>query len=77
MTEVTRLQGKTMFGTYVVSVFVENEKLDRIEIAGRPHNSVTELCNSLSKTHTRLCADTIMAIKLTMAKHCEYYGEKA
>lgn len=76
MTEVTRLQGKTLFGTYVVSIFVTNERLDKIEVAGTPHRSVSDLCKTLGKTKTRLCDDSIKAIKLTMAKHCEYYGEK-
>lgn len=75
MTDVTRLQGKTHFGSYVVSVFVENEKLSKIEINGKPHKDVTDLCETLSRTHTNLTADSIKAIKLTMAKHCEYYGE--
>lgn len=75
MTDVTRLQGKTHFGSYVVSIFVESEKLSKIEINGKPHKDVTDLCETLSRTHTNLTADSIKAIKLTMAKHCEYYGE--
>lgn len=75
MTEVTRLQGRTHFGTYVVSVFVENDKLDKIEVMGKPHKSVAEICNMIGKTHTKLCNESIKAIKLTMAKHSEYYGE--
>ena len=75
MTTVTRLQGKTHFGSYVVSIFVESEKLSKIEISGKPHKNVTELCETRARTHTTLTADSIKAIKLTMAKHCEYYGE--
>ena len=75
MTEVTRLQGKTLFGTYVVSVLVEDKKISRIYVNCRPHKSVSELCTTLSRSHTRLCADSIKAIKITMAKHMEYKGE--
>ena len=75
MTEVTRLQGKSILGgTYVVSVFVENEKILKIDVSGKPHKSVTELCTMLERSHTRLYADSIKAIKITMAKHLEYQG---
>ena len=74
MNEVTRLKGKTFCGSYVVSVFVSCEKIDRIEISGEPHKSVTELCETLAKSHTRLYADSIKAIKFTMARHNEYQG---
>lgn len=75
MKEVTRLQGKTMLGTYVVSVFVEGGKIDRIETNGHiPHDDVIDLCGYLSKIHAKLVYDSIKAIKLTMAKHGEYRG---
>ena len=77
MTEITRLKGKTSFGTYVVSVFVSYERIDRIEINGKPHKSVTELCETLARAHTSLCSDSIKAIKFTMAKHNEYQGAAA
>lgn len=77
MTEITRLKGKTSFGTYVVSVFVRFERIDRIEINGKPHKSVTELCETLARAHTSLCSDSIKAIKFTMAKHNEYQGVTA
>lgn len=73
---VTRLKGKTCFSTYVVSVFEKEEKIDRIEINGKSHPSVTEICLSLGNSHTRLIEDSIKAIKLTMAKHNEYRGFK-
>ena len=76
MTQVTRLQGKTHFGTYIVSVFVEEEKISRIDVNGKPHKSVSELCTMLSHSHTKLYADSIKAIKITMAKHMEYQGER-
>lgn len=71
---VTRLKGATSFGTYVVAVFAQNDRIDRIEINGKSHPSVAEICESLSKSHTTLVADTIKAIKITMAKHNEYRG---
>lgn len=77
MTEITRLKGKTSFGTYVVSVHVTEQKIDKIEINGKPHKSVTELCETLARAHTSLCSDSIKAIKFTMAKHNEYQGVSA
>ena len=78
MTEVTRLQGKTMLGTYVVSVFVNGGKIERIETNGRtPDKNVTDICQYFAKSHTRLVGDSIKAIKLTMAKHGEYRGVAA
>lgn len=78
MTEVTRLQGKTMLGTYVVSVFVDGGKIDKIETSGtNPHKDVSEICKFFKTRHTSLVNDTIKAIKLTMAKHGEYRGEAA
>jgi len=75
MTEVTRLQGKTMLGTYVVTVFVESGKIDRIEMNGRtPHKDVLEICGYFERNHAKLVHDSIKAIKLTMAKHGEYRG---
>lgn len=74
MTEITRLKGKTSLGTYVVSVHVTEQKIDKIEINGKPHKSVTELCETLARAHTSLCSDSIKAIKFTMAKHNEYQG---
>jgi len=75
MTEVTRLQGKTMLGTYVVSVFVEGGKIDHIETNGRtPHKDVLEICGYFERNHAKLVHDSIKAIKLTMAKHGEYRG---
>lgn len=71
---VTRLQGKTSFSTYVISVFVDGEKLSKIEISGHPHKSVTEVCSMFENTHTKLYGDVIKAIKLAMAKHNEYRG---
>lgn len=74
---VTRLKGKTNCGTYVVTVYVPDDlRIDRIEINGKPHPSVTEICNTIGKAHTTLVADSIKAIKLTMAKHNEYRGYK-
>lgn len=73
---VTRLKGATSFGTYVVSVFAKNDRIDSIEINGKPHPGVTEICESLGKSHTTLVNDSIKAIKLTMAKHNEYRGFK-
>ncbi len=78
MTEVTRLQGKTMLGTYVVSVFVNGGKIERIETNGRnPHGDVLNICGYLAKIHAKLVHDSIKAIKLTMAKHGEYRGVAA
>ena len=75
MTQVTRLQGKTMLGTYVVSVFVESGKIDHIETSGRtPHDDVIDICGSFTKIHAKLVYDSIKAIKLVMAKHGEYRG---
>lgn len=71
---VTRLKGKTCFSTYVISVYVENEKVHKIDISGKPHPSVTDICNCLANARTSRCDDTIKAIKLTMAKHNEYRG---
>lgn len=73
---VTRLQGKTMAGTYVVSVFVDGGKISKIETVGRtPHKDVSETCDFFARSHTRLCSESVQAIKLTMAKHGEYRGE--
>lgn len=78
MKEVTRLQGKTLQGTYVVSVFVNNGKIDKIETNGHtPHKDVTDLCGYFAKTHATLVSDSIKAIKLAMAKHGEYRGVPA
>lgn len=78
MTEVTRLQGKTMLGTYVVSVFVNGGKIDHIETIGRnPHDDVIDICGYLTKIHAKLVYDSIKAIKLTMARHGEYRGVAA
>lgn len=71
---VTRLKGKTCFSTYVISVFVDSDRVQRIDICGKPHPSVTEICKCLEKARTSCCDDTIKAIKLTMAKHNEYRG---
>lgn len=71
---VTRLKGVTSFGTYVVSVTELLGKIYKIDVSGKPHPSVTELCQSLGKSQTRLVDDSIKAIKLTMAKHNEYRG---
>lgn len=71
---VTRLKGATRFWTYVVTVLSKNERIDSIEINGKPHPDVTEICESLGKSHTTLVNDSIKAIKLTMAKHNEYRG---
>ena len=73
--DVTRLQGKTIQGTYVVSIFVEDGKISKVETNGKnPHRSVTELCDYLSKSHTKLCNESIAAIKVTMLQHGEYRG---
>lgn len=75
MTKVTRLQGKTFLGTYVVSVFIDGEKIDRIETSGRtPHKDVTETCEYFARNHAKLVGDSVKAIKLAMAKHGEYRG---
>lgn len=71
---VTRLKGATSFGTYVVSVTDLLGKIYKIEVNGKPHPSVTEICNTLSNSHTKLIDESIKAIKLTMAKHNEYRG---
>ena len=71
---VTRLKGATSFGTYVVSVTETKGQINKIDVNGKPHPSVTELCQSLDKSRTRLVDDSIKAIKLTMAKHNEYRG---
>ena len=33
--EVRRLKGETQFGTYVVSIFIDKGRIDKIEICGR------------------------------------------
>jgi hypothetical protein len=71
---VTRLRGNTGFSTYVVSVFEDRERIDRIEVNGKPHPSVSEICNYLGISRTKLVNESIKAIKLTMAKHNEYRG---
>lgn len=71
---VTRIKGATRFGTYVVSVNVLLGKIYRINVNGKPHPSVAEICNTLEKSHTKLTDESIKAIKLTMAKHNEYRG---
>ena len=77
MTEVKRLQGKSILGdTYVVSVFVEDDKISKIDVSGKPHKSVTELCTMLERSHTKLYADSNKEKKITMAKHLEYQGER-
>lgn len=76
MTDVTRLQGQTHFGSYVVGIFVENGRVSKIEINGHPHKKVAEICETIEKSKTKLFADSIKAIKITMAKHLEYKGEK-
>lgn len=73
--DVTRLQGKTIQGTYVVSIFVEDGKINKVETCGKnPHRSVTDLCTYLSNSHTKLCDESIMAIKVKMLQHGEYRG---
>lgn len=76
MTDVTRLQGQTHFGSYIVGIFVENGRVNKIEISGRPHKEVTEICNAIANSKTKLVDDSIKAIKFTMTKHFEYKGEK-
>lgn len=76
MTTVTRLQGQTHFGSYVVGIFVEDGRISKVEINGHPHKDVTAICETIGKSKTKLTADSIKAIKITMAKHMEYKGEK-
>ena len=71
---VTRLKGATSFGTYVVSVTDMHGKIYSINVNGKPHPSVTDICNTLANSHTKLIDESIKAIKLTMAKHNEYRG---
>ena len=72
---ITRLQGKTTLGTYVVSVFVDNGKISKVETIGKqPHRDVTDICGYFAKIHAKLVYDSIKAIKLTMIKHGEYRG---
>ena len=71
---VTRLKGVTSFGTYVVSVTELLGKIHKIDVSGKPHPSVAEICNTLANSHTKLIDESIKAIKLTMAKHNEYRG---
>lgn len=75
MPKVIRLQGKTYVNTYVVSVFVDEGKISRIEINGHHHESVTEICDMFARAHTKLICSAVKCIKLTMAKRGEYKGE--
>lgn len=72
--EVTRLKGATRFGTYVVSVITDQKKVTEVKVMGKPHPDVTSICQFIERTKTRLVADSVLAIKITMLKHLEYKG---
>lgn len=72
--EVTRLKGATKFGTYVVSVFTDGGKVTKVEIGGKPHPDVTDICQFVERSKTRLVTDSVQAIKITMLRHLEYKG---
>lgn len=73
--EVTRLQGKTHIGSYVVNVTVDGGKIKSIDISGKANKSIEYLCKILGNSRTSHCKDGIDAIKLTMIKKLEYAGE--
>jgi hypothetical protein len=73
--KVTRLKGENSFGTYIVSVFVADGRIDRVEIGGKPNCTVAETCDWLSKIRTTLVNESITAIKLDMIRFNEYRGE--
>jgi len=72
--EVTRLKGATRFGTYVVSVFEDGGKVTEVKVSGKPHPDVTDICQFVEHSKTRLVADSVQAIKITMLRHLEYKG---
>ena len=71
---VTRLKGATRFGTYVVSVFEDSGKVAEVKVSGKPHPEVTDICQFVERSKTRLVTDSVQAIKITMLKHLEYKG---
>ena len=72
--EVTRLKGATRFGTYVVSVFTDGGKVTEVKVSGKPHPEVTDICQFVERSKTRLVTDSVQAIKITMLRHLEYKG---
>lgn len=77
MTEIVkRLKGETRFGSYVVSVHVNDGRIDKVDICGKHANkTVVDTCEWLSKIHTTLVNESITAIKLDMIRFNEYRGE--
>ena len=76
MNEVRRLKGETRFGTYVVSVFVKDGRIDKAEICGRgASKTVVKTCEWLTSIKTTLVNESIKAIKLDMMRVNEYRGE--
>lgn len=73
---VKRLKGETRFGSYVVSVHINDGRIDKVDICGKPANrTVIATCEWLSKIHTSLVNESITAIKLDMIRFNEYRGE--
>lgn len=75
MTDVKRIKGETKFGTYVVSIFVTDGRIDHIDTSGTPHRMVSEMCAWLTKVKTKLVQESIKAVKLSMCRCNEYRGE--
>lgn len=76
MNEVRRIKGETRFGTYVVSVFVKGDRIDKAEICGRgASKAVVKTCKWLTSIKTTLVNESIKAIKLDMMRANEYRGE--
>ena len=75
MKEVKRIKGETKFGTYVVSVFVTDGRIERIDTSGIPNRMVSEMCAWISKTKTKLVQESVKAVKLSMCRCNEYRGE--
>lgn len=74
--EVRRLKGETKFGTYVVSIFIDKGRVDKIDICGRGANrAVVETCGWLAGIKTTMTEEAVKAVKLDMMKHNEYRGE--
>lgn len=72
--EVTRLKGETRFGTYTVSVFTDQKRITEVKVMGKPHPDVTDICKFIERTKTKMIADSVQAIKITMLRHLEYKG---
>lgn len=74
MTKVTRLNGMSFGNSYVVSVFVSEGRVDRIDVSGKPNASVLDACRYFARIHATLHEEAIKAIKNIMIDHLEYRG---